>query len=243
MAEDKNINEEVEGIEVEGAKEVNASEQFLEKNMKQLSTIVVAVLVTVVAGIYFYNSSGSAELEDQKKIFRAQYYFSLDSTNLALFGDTSGTVNNELVGFDELTDDLESAKIKDLNNYYVGLINLQNGEYQQAVDYLSDFESDDDLLLARGKSLLGDAYMELAETEASEYDNAIKAYKKATELEKNSAFTPVYLMKLALAYELKGNDKQAIATYSTLIDGYKPTITEVADAKKYRAVLQAKSKS
>ena len=148
-----------------------------------------------------------------------------------------------MVGFDELANELESSKIKKLNNYYVGLLNLKNGEYQQAVDYLNDFDSDDDLLLARGKSLLGDAYMELAETDASNYDNAISAYKKATELEKNTAFTPVYLMKLALAYELKGELQKAIATYTTLIEGYNPTVAEVVDAKKYRAALEAKTKS
>lgn len=244
MAEDKNkLNNDVEEIEVEGAEEVNASEQFLEKNGKKLLPILVGVLVAVVAGVYFYSTSGTTELEDQKKIFRAQYYFGLDSTNLALFGDTTGDVNVDLIGFDELATELESSKVQKLNNYYVGLINLKNGEYQQAVDYLNDFDSDDELLLARGKSLLGDAYMELAETEATNYDNAIKAYKKATELEKNDSFTPVYLMKLALAYELKGDTEQAIATYTTLIDGYKPTVTEVADAKKYRAALQAEAKS
>jgi tetratricopeptide (TPR) repeat protein len=244
MAEDKNkLNEEVEVIEGSEVEAVSASEQFIEKNMKQLSAIVLAVLVAVVGGIYLYSSSGSAELEDQKKIFRAEYYFGLDSTNLALFGDTSGLINDELVGFDDLTNELESSKIKNLNNYYVGLINLKNGEYEQAVSYLSDFDSEDELLLARGKSLLGDAYMELAETEASNYDNAVVAYKKATELEKNASFTPVYLLKLALAYELKGDDKAAIATYTTLIGDYKSTVAEVVDAKKYKAILEAKAKS
>tara|TARA_B100000809_G_scaffold64291_1_gene61004 strand:+ start:3033 stop:3755 length:723 start_codon:yes stop_codon:yes gene_type:complete len=240
MAEDKNkLNEEVEGIEA--TEEVNTSEQFVEKNMKQLVILMAGILILVIGGTYFYTTSGDAVLEDQKKIFRAQYYFGLDSTNLALFGDTTGEVNDELVGFDELVGELESSKIQNLNNYYVGLINLKNGQYEQAVSFLSDFDSDDDLLLARGKSLLGDAYMELAETDVSNYAKAIAAYKKSTELEKNAAFTPVYLMKLALAYELNGNNAKAIATYTTLIDGYKPTIAEVADAKKYRALLEAKS--
>ena len=244
MAKDnKKINEEVEELEIEATEEVNVSQQFVEKNMKQIATVVVAVFVAVIGGIYLYSSSGNAELEDQKKIFRAQYYFGLDSTNLALFGDTSGTVNEDLVGFDDLANQLETSKIKKLNDYYVGLINLKNGEYQQAVAYLSDFDSEDELLLARGKSLLGDAYMELAENESSNYDNAIVAYKKATELGKNPAFTPIYLMKLALAYELKGDNTAAIATYTTLITGYKSTVSEVTDAKKYRALLEAKAKS
>ena len=240
MAEDKNkLNEEVEAVEV--VEEVNTSEQFVEKNMKQIVTLIGVLLVIVLGGTYLYTSSGGAELEDQKKIFRAQYYFSLDSTNLALFGDTTGEINDELVGFDELVGELESSKIQNLNNYYVGLINLKNGEYEQAASFLSDFDSDDELLLARGKSLLGDAYMELAETVNANYSNAITAYKKATQLEKNDSFTPVYLMKLALAYELNSDDANAIATYTTLIEGYKSTVTQVSDAKKYRARLVAKS--
>ncbi len=236
----KDINNDIEEIEVEGLEEVNASEEFVEKNFKTIAMVVGGVLLAVIAGIYFYSTSGSSELADQKKIFRAQYYFGLDSTNAALFG--SETLNEDLVGFDELTNELESSKVKNLNNYYVGLLNLKNGEYQQAVDYLSDFDSDDELLLARGKSLLGDAYMELAETEASNYSKAITAYKKASTLKENTAFTPIYLMKLALAYELNKDNENAIATYNKIITGYKPTVTEVNDAKKYKAVLEAKTK-
>lgn len=244
MAEDKNKqNEEVELLDGEAVEEVNASEEFLEKNLKQITSMVVALFVIIGGVTYFYTSSGDAELEDQKKIFRAQYYFGLDSNEIALFGDTSGKVNAELIGFDELASDLESSKVKNLNNFYIGVLNLKNGEYAIAVEYLSDFSSGDELLQARAKSLLGDAYMELAETDESNYSKAISAYKEASSLKSNEGFTPVYLMKLALAYELGGDDAKAIETYGKIINTYKPNVAEVTEAKKYKAVLESKTKS
>ena len=139
MANKDQLNEELENQELENVEEVGASEAFVEDNAKKLGGAVAVVIALIVGGIFFYNSSSSSEVEDQKSIFRAQYYYSIDSLNLALFGDDSGNVNPDLVGFDELSNSLSSSKVKNLNNFYVGVINLQNGEYQQAIDYLTDF--------------------------------------------------------------------------------------------------------
>ena len=238
MAENK--NNEVEELEIqEGVQGDNLSEQFVENNAKKIGVIAAVVVAAVVGVFFFYNSSVSSVEEDQKKIFPAQYYFSLDSLNLALFGDTSGTV----VGFDDLRNELESGKVKELNNFYIGVINMQNGEYETAVAYLKDYATGSDLLQARAKALLGDAYMELAEEDDSNYSLAIASYDEASKIGETTAFTPRYLLKLALAYELSDSDDNAIATYEKVISGYPSTTQEVQEAKKYKAVLEAKKNS
>jgi TolA-binding protein len=242
MAEDKNkTNEELDNLEAEVVEE-SKSEQFVEDNIKKISMFVAGGIAIIVAAAWFLMSSADAEVEDQKMIYKAQYYYSLDSLDLALFGDDSALVNEDLIGFDALTKELQSSKVKNLNFFYVGSINLQNGEYQQAVDYLSDFSSDNDLLLSRAKCLLGDAYMELAEADQN-YSSAIESYTEATELASNKSFTPGYMLKLALAQELSGAADAAIATYEKLINNFPNGLQEVTEAKKYKTVLEVKKGS
>lgn len=237
MAENK--NNEAEELEVQGVEvEESASEQFVENNAKKLGIIAGAAILAIVGLIYYFNMSASSEIEDQKAIFPAQYYFGSDSLNLALFGDSTG----DLTGFDELRDELQTSKVKNLNYFYIGAINLQNGEYNVAIEYLEDFSSESDLVQARANALLGDAYMELAEEDKSKYSSAISNYEKASSTGENGAFTPGYLLKLALAYELNGQEGDAIATYDKIIKNY-PSVQEGLDAKKYKAVLEAKKNS
>ena len=242
MAENK--NNEAEELEVQEVEvQESASEKFVENNLKKIGGIAGGIVVLVLAVFFYFNSSASSEVEDQKKIFPAQYYFSVDSLNLALFGDSTGTINEDLVGFDELRDELQSGKVKNLNNFYIGAINLHNGDFEVAVAYLEDFSTDSDLLQARAKALLGDAYMELAEADKSNYASAIANYEQASSIGENTAFTPGYLIKLALAYELSEDNEKAIATYDKVITGYPTGTVEVLEAKKYKAVLEAKKNS
>jgi outer membrane protein assembly factor BamD (BamD/ComL family) len=238
MAESK--NKEVEEIELEGGVvENSASEQFVENNAKKFGVIAGAIVALVVGVFFFYDMNSTSAQEDQKKIFAAQYYFSLDSLNLALFGDTTGAV----VGFDDLRSDLESGKVKELNNFYIGVINMHNEDYETAVAYLKDFSTGSDLLQARAKALLGDAYLELAENDQANLSLAISSYEEASKIGETTAFTPGYLLKLALAYELNKDESNAISTYDKVISGYPSTTQEVQEAKKYKAVLEAKKNS
>ncbi len=237
MAENK--NNEAEELEVQGVEvEESASEQFVENNAKKLGIIAGVAIVAIIGIVYYFNMSASSEAEDQKAIYPAQYYFGSDSLNLALFGDSTG----DFSGFDELREELQTSKVKNLNYFYIGAINLQNGDFEVAIEYLEDFSSSSDLVQARANALLGDAYMELAEVEPSNYSSAISNYEKAATTGVNSAFTPGYLLKLALAYELNGQDGDAISTYDKVIDNY-ASGQEVLDAKKYKAVLEAKKNS
>ncbi len=67
--------------------------------------------------------------------------------------------------------------------------------------------------------------------------NAISFYKKAADYEKNEYFTPVYLMKLAIAQEKANQPADAISTYKRVIDEF-PLSSEVVNAKKYMGVLE-----
>jgi tetratricopeptide (TPR) repeat protein len=156
-------------------------------------------------------------------------YFEMDSLNLALKGDG----NN--LGFEQIVDDFEGTEAANLANYYGGVIALKQGKYELALLYFEDFSSNDILVQARAYSLTGDAHMEL-----KEYAEAAEMYHKASNYKPNKFFTPTYLMKEALAYELLQQNDKAIAAYDRIITEFWDS-AEVQNAKKLKARLSTNS--
>ena len=78
-------------------------------------------------------------------------------------------------------------------------------KYQEAIDFLEDFSSNDAILGPLAKGGLGDAFMQLGQT-----DDALEYYEEAIALSTNSYTTPKFLYKAGLtALELKQNEKAA----------------------------------
>lgn len=210
------------------AEKLTKSEQFIEQH-KTLILSIFGGIALIITGffLYKYYIDNQNELA-QDDMFQAVYYFEQDSLDLALRGDG----NN--YGFLDIIEEYDRTEAANLANFYAGTCYMLKGNYSSAIPFLKDFSSNDLLLEARAKSLLGDAYMDQEDfaTAASYYDKAA-AHKPTKE------FTPIYLMKAALAYSLNGDTKKAIQKYDKVINEYKNT-PEYNNARKYKALLENK---
>jgi tetratricopeptide (TPR) repeat protein len=201
-------------------------ETFLKENARVVAGIIGAV-VLVIAGILFFQIHKANQNEKaQAEMFQAVYYFEQDSVELALNGDG---VNP---GFLEIIDNYGGTDASNLSNFYVGSIYLSQGDFQNAVDYLKEFSSDDLLVQAKAYSLIGDAYMELDNT-----SEAINYYQKAVDYKENEFFTPMYLNKLAIAFEEDGQIENAIEAYARIENEYFESY-EYTAALKHKARLE-----
>jgi tetratricopeptide (TPR) repeat protein len=211
------------------AEKLEGFEHWMEKNPRVILG-VVAALVLVVGGYFgFSYYIDSQDAQAQTEMFQAVRYFETDSLNLALNGDG----NN--LGFKQITEDYPMTDAANLANFYAGAISLKQGNYSLAIFYLNEFSSNDILVQARAYALTGDAHMEL-----KEYDKAAEFYHKASTRKPNKYFTPAYLMKEALAYELLQQNDKAIAAYDRIITEFWDT-QEVQNAKKFKARLSTSS--
>ena len=213
-------------VATEPAPEVRDRGDVISRN-KKLFIGIGAVIVLAVGGYFFWRyQTDTKNAEAQAAMFKAVYFFEADSLDKALNGDG----NNE--GLLDIYNDYSGTQASNLASYYIGVIYLKKGKYQEAVDYLTDFNSSDLILQGRAYCLLGDAHMELNKAkEAAEY------YRKAAEYKPNKYFSPGYLMKLALALEKGGDKKGASEAYQKIIDEYFDA-AEVPQAKKYKALLE-----
>ncbi|MCQ2202337.1 MAG: tetratricopeptide repeat protein [Bacteroidales bacterium] len=188
---------------------LSRTEQFIEKNQKTIITVALVIL-GVVALVWAYNSLYREPLkkEAQASIFNAQYYFEVDSFNLALNGDGMND------GFLAVIDKYGSTPAGELAKYYAGICQLNLGQFAEAKKNFDSFSSDDDALNTMAKGLIGDAESELGNTEA-----AIAAYKKAANAD-NAIASPIFLKKLGDAYRAAGKKAEAKAAYQTIKDKY-----------------------
>ena len=189
---------------------LSKTEQYIEDNQNKLMKIVTAV-VAVIALFIAYQSLylEPQAVEAQSEMFNAEIYFEKDSFNLALNGD------GQYLGFIDIADQYSSTKQGKLANYYAGLSYLYLKDYDNAIDYLNDFKSDDIVLSSLALGSIGDAYLEL-----DDKDKALSYYKKAANNDENSFTTPRYLMKQALILEYNNEYDGALEIYLNIQENF-----------------------
>ena len=193
---------------------LSKTEQYIEDNQKNLLTIVGTIVLIIALFIGYQNLYiAPMEKEAQSEMFMAELYFQKDSFNLALQGD------GQYLGFIDIANEYSFTKAGSLANYYSGLAYLNLGDFENAIEYLDDFSSDDILLSTLALGCIGDAYMELADT-----DNALSYYEDAAEKNTNEFTTPKYMLKQAIIHEINGDVAAALVLYKGIEADYKTSL-------------------
>lgn len=199
------------------------TEKFLDENQKPIY-IALGVILAAVALYFGWNKLYIAPKveEAQTQMFKAERYFEKDSFRLALEGDA------EYPGFLEIADDYGMTAPGNLANYYAGICYLRLGSFEDAIDYLENFDGDDRLISQLAEGAIGDAHMELGD-----YEEALSSYLDAAN-DDPSDYSPIFLMKAGLAAEKSGDYEEAVDIYTELEEKY-PTSQEAKNAPKYIA--------
>ncbi len=216
------MSKEKEDVLVDVQEVYGKAEHYIEENQKTLS-IVIGAIVLLVGGYFAWTKLYLEPMESdaQKDMFVAEQYFEKDSLNKAINGD------GNYFGFKYIVDEYGATKSGNLAKYYLGMCYLKSGQFDQAIEQLSDFDSDDQLLGPMAAGGIGDAHMELGKT-----NEAIESYLDAAKQNSNKFTTPLFLMKAGLAYESANNYADAIKVYEQIKSEY-PESTEGREIEKY----------
>jgi predicted negative regulator of RcsB-dependent stress response len=204
-------------------------ETWFLKNQKHITTAVLAVVI-LVGGYFGYKFLylEPREKAAQEELFFAQNYFEIDSLDLALNGD------GVHYGMIDVIDNYSGTKAANLSRYYMGVIYVKKGQYEEALDYLKAFKSNDLILAPMVKALIGDCYAELGDmTEALAY------YEKAVSSHENDMVTPMVLMKAAALCDIQNDSQKALKFYTRVRSEYARS-NEARDIDKYIAMMEAK---
>jgi tetratricopeptide (TPR) repeat protein len=210
---------------------LSKTEKYIEENQKSL-TIIVLVIAVIIAGYLGYKKLflEPTEIEAQSEMFVAEQYFEKDSFILALEGDGS------YLGFIDIIDEYGITKSANLAKYYAGICYLKLGEYEESIELLKKFDSDDVIVATIAMGAIGDAYIELGELE-----KGIEYYLKAARRKPNDFTSSLFLKKAALVYEELGEYHKALELYKTIASEF-PKSEESRDIEKYITSARLKMK-
>jgi len=196
-------------------------------NPKLFSGILIGIVVLIGGLIWFYQSYlPEQEKEAQEQMIWAIRFFEKDSLDLALNG------TSQYPGFLQLEKEYALTKSGELCKYYIGIIYLQKGQLDLAIDYLEDFDKGENFISASAYAALGAAYVE-----KGEYIKGAKNYLKAAEIRPNTYTSPIFLLDAAYAYELANMPVRALEIYQKIKKQY-PNSEEGKQVDKYIARLK-----
>ncbi len=195
---------------VEGPSALDNLQVTYENNKKRINTVITVVLGAIVA-FFAYQKLYKAPREEKAAtaVAFAQRYFEVDSVGRALNGD------GQHQGFLKIMKKYSGTATANLCNYYAGVCYLKMGDFKNAVKYLEDFDAHGTKVAFASYGALGDAYMETGNKK-----KAIDYYEKASSDKDNDAFTPLYLERLGIVYEMVNKKKKKKKAYKRVRDEY-----------------------
>jgi tetratricopeptide (TPR) repeat protein len=207
------------------------SEQFIQKN-QNIIFIVLGVVVASILGYLAYQKFVKApkEKEAANELAFPKAYFE-NAINNTVAADSLFTLAlkgaDGKYGFVDIADEYSGTKAGNLANYYAGISYLRLKQYKEAIDYLEDFSSKDELLGPVAKGAIGDAFADINQPQ-----DAFDYYIKAAELKDNNFSTPLFLFKAGnTAMELE-NYSKAQELFERIKNDY-PNATEAQNIDIY----------
>jgi tetratricopeptide (TPR) repeat protein len=197
-----------------------------ENKKKTINTVVIAIALAV-AGYFAYKYLVQQPNEEKASVtmMRAEQMFSIDSVNLALNGDAQNA------GFLKIINKFEGTASANVAHFYAGSCYMKMGDYANAIKQLKAFDAKGTVLEHAKSGLLGDAYME-----NKDIKNAIENFNAATVDADDDVYTPMYLQRLAIAYEKNNQLEDAKKAYIRIRDEF-PRSFQSREVEKSLAML------
>ncbi|SEL85835.1 Tetratricopeptide repeat-containing protein [Aquimarina amphilecti] len=221
--EDNSTTAEVFNTLDEGA---SRTEEWVAANQKYIF-IIVGAIAAVVLGYLGYQKyiQEPKELEASNEMFKAQQYFDNAVNGNTTISDSLYTLalngGEGKYGFLEIIENYGGTKAANLSNYYAGFSYLNMKKYQEAIDYLDKFKSDDEMLGPLALGGIGDAFAQL-----DQMGEALSYYERAAKAKNNEFTTPKFLLKSAITAISLGKPEIAV----TYLERIKEEFSKSAEA-------------
>jgi tetratricopeptide (TPR) repeat protein len=207
------------------------SEQWIIKNQKAIFGLLAAVVLVILGYLAFQKYvQAPKEKEAADELAFPKVYFEEAMSN-SVAADSLFTLALEgadgKYGFVDVANNYSSTKAGNLAHYYAGISYLKLKNYQEAIEYLEKFSSDDELLGPVAKGAIGDAFADI-----NQANDAYDFYMKAANLKDNNFSTPLFLFKAGnTAMDLENFDN-ALAAFNRIKNDY-PTSDEAKNIDIY----------
>ena len=206
---------------------LSKTENFFKKYGKALSALLIIVLLAGAAVFGWYKFAYLPEVEEAaEKTAVAENNFIAGDFEFAVNGD------GDVMGFNQIIEEYDS-KAPESVHLYNGIAELQNGNWELAIEHLKKYEGEEPILKARALACIGHAYVEL-----EQYEKALASFESAANVADNN-FAASYLLNAGVVAEKLGKNDKALACYKKIKDQY-PQSMEGYDIDKYIGRIENK---
>lgn len=195
---------------------VAKARDFWSRNSKLILGVGGALLVLVI-GYFVYRNFFQKPKEEKAiaALYKAEEYFRMDSSNLALNGD------GQYSGLLKIMSQYSGTEAANLASFYAGATYVKLKDYANAIKYLNKFSTDSKPVQQRAYLLLGDAYAEQgnAKEALAEYKKSASHFPEEETAASEALFRAAYLS----ARVLNDND-EAIKLFTELKQKFAKTV-------------------
>lgn len=200
------------------------TEEWVAANQKYIFMVVGAIALIVLAYLGYQKFiQEPKEQEASNEMFKAQQYFDNAVNGNSTLRDSLYTLalngGEGKYGFLQIIDNYGGTKAANLSNYYAGFAYLNMNKYQEAIDYLDKFKSDDEVLGPLAIGGIGDAFSQLGQME-----EALSYYKKAASAKSNEYTTPRFLLKAGITAISLNKADEAITYLERIKDEFSKSV-------------------
>lgn len=194
---------------------------FFEKYKKQISYLGIGIVVGIAAYLGYNYYLNWLNEEAEVKMLGAVALFEKDSLDKAANGDGKN------LGFKAILEDYSGTHSANQAKYYLGIIALKKGQFQEGIEYLESFSKpSNNLISASAYASMAYAYEEL-----NDPAKAASLYEQAARVFENNQTTPFYLQLAAENYEVAGQNQAALGIYKEILKRF-PTSQEKSRAER-----------
>ena len=180
----------------------------------------VLLVVVVVLGFLGYSSLilDPKSEEANNELFTAQNYFGqalIDTENSDSLFTLSLNGADGKYGFLDIIENYSGTNAANLATYSAGMAYFQLNDFENAIKFLGNFESDDEILTALALGGIGDSFAELDQLE-----EALDFYESAFSVSENNFTSPKFLLKAANVASYLNKQNKASDYYSIIKKDY-----------------------
>lgn len=236
--EEQQVLEQSTTAEVFNTLDTSASrtEQWVAKNQNYILGVIGAVVVVLLGFLGFQRFvQEPKEAEADREIFYPMQYFSTAQQD-ETYADSLFTLSlngaEGKYGLLDIIDEYSGTRAANLAEYAAGIAYLHLDQYEEAISHLESYTSDDAVMGAIALGAIGDAFMELGQT-----DEALSYYQKAIGHDDNGFTTPLYLQKAGVASLSLGDYEDAEELFTRIKESY-PDAPQASGVDAYIGLAQ-----
>lgn len=183
------------------------AQNFLAEHKKHIGLVIFGTVVLLGVGVAYNNNRLANEQKAAGELGKIFTYYDSGSYKLAI----DGIPEKNILGLKLIADNYGSTPSGELATFYLANVYYMIGDYDNALEYFQEFDTDDNILEVSALSGIAASY-----EGKGKYAEAAKYFERAARVSSDQLLNPENLRNAARNYALAGEKERAVEIYKKI---------------------------